>query len=291
MKVAGFTFVRNAIKYDYPIVEAITSILPICDLLVVAVGDSEDETLQLIKNIPTEKIKIIETVWDDSLREGGRVLAMETDKAFHAIPDDYDWAFYIQGDEVVHEDDLPIIQKAMVENLDHQEIDGLLFHYRHFFGSYDYVGSSLRWYPFEIRVIRNRKNIYSYRDAQGFRKDDDKRLQVAKIPAFINHYGWVKDPRTMQAKQESFNKMWHDDAWMEEYVPKVEEFDYFKNIDELKKFTGTHPKVMQPRVDRINWKFNYDLSFNRISLKQRVKQFLTKFGLHFYYTNYIIKRS
>lgn len=31
MKVSGFTFVRNAVKYDYPIVESIQSILPLVD--------------------------------------------------------------------------------------------------------------------------------------------------------------------------------------------------------------------------------------------------------------------
>ena len=81
MKVSGFTFIRNAIKYDYPIVEAIKSILPICDEFIIAIGNSEDETLQLIKNINSPKIKIIETVWDDSLRHGGQVLAIETNKA------------------------------------------------------------------------------------------------------------------------------------------------------------------------------------------------------------------
>ena len=100
MKVSGFTFIRNAIKFDYPIVEAITSILPLCDEFIVAVGRSEDETIQLIKNIPSDKIKIIETVWDDTLREGGRVLADETNKAFKQISKDSDWAFYIQGDEL-----------------------------------------------------------------------------------------------------------------------------------------------------------------------------------------------
>ena len=188
MKVAGFTFVRNAIKYDYPIIEAIQSILPICDLLVVAVGDSEDGTLALIQSIDNPKIKIIETVWDDSLREGGRVLAVETDKAFAAIPDDYDWAFYIQGDEVVHEADLPKIKSAMEEHLNHPNVDGLLFKYRHFFGSYDYIGDSLRWYPHEIRVVRKKKSIYSYRDAQGFRKGEDQKLNVVPIDAYIHHY-------------------------------------------------------------------------------------------------------
>lgn len=291
MKVAGFTFVRNAIKYDYPITEAIQSILPICDLLVVAVGDSEDETLALIQSIDNPKIKIIETVWDDSLREGGRVLAVETDKAFNAIPEDYDWAFYIQGDEVVHEADLPTIKAAMEQYINQSNVDGLLFKYRHFFGSYDYVGNSLRWYPHEIRVIKNKKSIYSFRDAQGFRKDDDKKLNVIPIDAYIHHYGWVKDPRVMQAKQETFNKLWHDDEWMDQNIDKVEEFDYFKNIDSLEKYKGTHPKVMNDRIERLNWKFNYDITFNKTPLKQKVKMALAKIGIKTTYRNYTTVRK
>jgi hypothetical protein len=96
MKVSGFTFIRNALKYDYPIVEAILSILPICDEFIVAVGNSDDDTLALIQMIDSKKIKIIQTVWDDSLRANGEVLAIETNKAFKAISPDSDWAFYIQ---------------------------------------------------------------------------------------------------------------------------------------------------------------------------------------------------
>lgn len=290
MKIAGFTFVRNAIKFDYPIVESISSIIDICDLLVVAVGNSEDDTLALIQSIPSDKIKIIETQWDDSLREGGRVLAEETNKAFQAIPAEYDWAFYIQGDEVVHEKDLPGIRAAMEKNLHRPEIDGLLFKYRHFFGSYDYVGNSLRWYPNEIRVIRNDKSIYSYRDAQGFRKGDNQKLQVVAIPAYIYHYGWVKDPQVMQAKHETFNKWWHDDDWMDKNIPRVVAYDYFKNIDSLARFQGEHPAVMQARIRRINWEFNYDISFNRSSLKNRLKQLLKKVGIDTTYKNYLLKK-
>ena len=133
MKVSGFTFVRNAILYDYPIVEAIQSILPVCDEVVVAVGKSQDGTLDLIRNIPSTKIRVIETVWDDSLRVGGRILAVETDKAFHAIDPDADWAFYIQGDEVVHEKYLETIRKEMEATKDNKDIDGLLFKYHHFY--------------------------------------------------------------------------------------------------------------------------------------------------------------
>jgi hypothetical protein len=290
MKVAGFTFVRNAIKYDYPVLEAIQSIMPVCDKVYVAVGDSEDGTLELIKKLNSDKVEIIETIWNDDLREGGRVLAEETNKAFQAIPDEYDWAFYIQGDEVIHEKDHKNIRQALLKYKDRKDIDGLLFNYRHFFGSYDYVGNSARWYANEIRIIKNDKSITSFRDAQGFRKADNKKLTVADSGAFMNHYGWVKDPRTMQAKQETFNKLWHDDDWMEENIMGVEEFDYFKNIDSLEKYDGTHPNVMIDRIKNKNWEFNYDLSFNKTSFKHKLKRILKKLGWNTSYRNYILKK-
>lgn len=49
MKISGFTIIRNAVLNDYPITEAIRSILPVVDEMIVLVGDSEDETEALIK--------------------------------------------------------------------------------------------------------------------------------------------------------------------------------------------------------------------------------------------------
>lgn len=274
MKVSGFTIVRNAIKFDYPIVEAITSILPICDEIVVAVGKSEDATLELIKSIKSDKIKIIETVWNDALREGGQVLADETNKAFAAISSDSDWAFYIQADEVVHEKKLSVVKTAMQHYKDDKSIEGLLFNYLHFFGSYDYVGDARQWYRNEIRVVRNDKNISSYKDAQGFRKNGEK-LKVKVIDATIHHYGWVKPPDAQQAKQQTFHKLWHTDEWMKKNIPQVAEFDYAV-IDSLDHFTGTHPEVMQERIDRMNWKFSYDPTKKKLSFKLKVLMFIEK---------------
>ncbi len=287
MKVSGFSFIKDAIKYDYPIVEAINSVLPICDEFVIAVGKSSDSTLELIKSIPSEKIRIIETEWDEANREGGRVLAIETNKAFAEVAADSDWAFYVQGDEAIHEQYLDEVHNAMLKYKDDGRVDGLLFNYLHFYGSYDYVGSSSKWYNREIRVIRNDKSIYSYRDAQGFRKGENKKLNVKPINAYMYHYGWVKDPRVMQQKQENFNKYWHDDQWMDENIAKVEEFDY-ANIDQLQHFTGTHPKVMQKRIATKNWKFDFDLSMNKTSRKEKIKRFLSKLGIETGYRNYKI---
>ena len=291
MKVCGFTFIRNAIKYDYPIVEAINSILPLCDEFVVAVGNSEDETLTLIQNIASDKIKIIETKWDDTQREGGKVLAIETDKAFKAISKEADWCFYIQGDEVVHEKYLAVIKQEMEKNKHQDHVDGLLFKYLHFYGSYDYVGDSSKWYSHEIRIIKNNPKIYSFKDAQGFRKNENEKLNVVEIDAFVYHYGWVKDPKSMQQKQLNFNKYWHDDQWIEQKVEPVAEYEYEKHVSFLKKFKDSHPKVMQERIKRINWKFDHDISISRRSLKEIFKKLLLKFGFNVYYTNYIRIRS
>lgn len=287
MKVTGFTFIRNAIKYDYPVVEAIRSILPVCDDFVIAVGKSEDGTLEMIKSIDPQKIRVVETEWDDSLRTGGRVLAEETNKAFRALDESADWCFYIQGDEIVHEQYLDTIKQGMLRWKDDKKVDGLLFKYLHFYGSYDYIGTSSRWYPHEIRIVRNDKSIYSYRDAQGFRKGDDEKLNVKLLDAYVYHYGWVKDPRAMQRKQEIFHKLWHDDEWVEKNVAKAEAFDYAAHIDAVEKFTGTHPAVMQERIRNSNWKFDYDISFNRTSLKERFKAFAEKrLGIKMSYRNY-----
>lgn len=291
MKVTGFTFIRNAIKLDYPIVEAIKSILPVCDDFIVAVGNSEDATLELIQSIDPQKIKIIETIWDDALRENGAVLAIETNKAFQAIKSESDWAFYIQGDEVIHEQYHEIIRNAMIHYQNRADIDGLLFNYLHFYGSYDYVGASTKWYGEEIRIIKNNKQIYSFKDAQGFRKGINEKMNVAKIPAFVYHYGWVKEPKAMQHKQESFHRLWHDDHWMEQNIIKSDHFEYEAHVSQLKLFHGSHPKVMENRIIHKNWKFDYDISRNKRSLKDHLKDFLLKFGINASYQNYRLIES
>ncbi|MBN1107915.1 MAG: hypothetical protein JXR66_09985 [Bacteroidales bacterium] len=289
MKVSGFTFIRNAVKFDYPVAEAIMSILPLCDDFYVAAGNSEDNTEELVKSIDREKIKIIRTTWDDSpeMKKGGKVFASETDKAFRAIPGDSDWAFYIQGDEVVHEKYLDTIRAAMEKWKDDRQVDGLLFNYLHFYGSYDYVGVSQRWYRREIRIIRNDKSIYSYRDAQGFRKGENKKLNVKPVDAYFYHYGWVKKPEMMMNKIRNTSTFYEDIPWIQK-MTRGSVYDYSR-IDALKIFEGTHPAVMAGHIKRKNWQFEHDISFNRFSLKYRAKLFLKKYlGINTFYENFSI---
>lgn len=274
MKVTGFSFIKNAVKYQYPVVEALQSILPLCDEIIVAVGNSEDATRDVVSSISPQKIKIIDTVWDDSLRRHGEVLAVETNKAFKAIENDADWCFYIQGDEVVHEDGYEEIIKAMHQWKNNKEVDGLLFQYRHFYGSFNNIGVSSQWYKKEIRIVRNNKSIYSYRDAQGFRKGNNEKLRVKPLNAYVHHYGWVRKPDIMFSKQHNLGTFYHGDEVVSQ-INHAGEFDYSK-IDALEKFMGVHPAVMKNRIEKVNWKFEHDLSKNQLKPKDRFKNIVEK---------------
>jgi len=269
LKVVGFTFIRNAIKYDYPVKEAIRSILPVCDEVIVNVGNSDDATENLIHDIDPEKIKVFHSTWDESLIAGGRVLAAETDKAYARIPKDADWCFYIQADEVIHEKYYDAIISAMEKYKDDKKIEGLLFRYLHFYGSYDYVGDTRKWYSHEIRIIRKDESIHSYRDAQGFRKNGGK-LNVAEIDAYVYHYGWVRHPQYQMKKVLGFEKLYHSGN-MANRISKEEtdHFDY-SDIDSLTRFTSSHPEVMKQRISEKNWAFEHDISRKNFTLKGRI---------------------
>ncbi len=168
-----------------------------------------------------------------------------------------------------------------------KSVDGLLFKYLHFYGSYDYVGSSAQWYPNEIRVIKNNKKIYSYRDAQGFRKNENEKLRVKPIEAYMYHYGWVKPPEVQKEKIGNSLKLWNSDSKIGEHKIRVDNFDY-SNIDALEHFEGDHPKVMQDLIFQKNWTFDYDISKNKLSLKNKFKNFVKKYlGIEIGYKNYI----
>lgn len=288
MFVSGFTIIRNAIQYDYPVLESIQSILPICDEVIVLVGESSDETLSLIQSIQSDKIKIHHSVWDDSLREGGRVLAVETDKAMDLINPKADWCFYIQADEVFPEKDINALQLSMKLNLNNAKVEGLLFEYVHFFGSYSFIASSRDFYRNEIRVIRRNSTIRSYKDAQGFRIAGRK-LKVKKSGASIYHYGWVRHPEMMSHKIKNFHQLWHSDEWIASQKQLNEAFDY-NGIDAIDTFKGNHPQVMLKRISEKNWDFQPALNKKNIPFRKKALYLIEKlFGIRLgEYKNYQI---
>jgi hypothetical protein len=152
---------------------------------------------------------------------------------------------------------------------DDPKTEGLVVGYQHFYGAYNLVGASRKWYRREVRIIRRRPEIRSFRDAQGFRKNGNQKIRARLTPAYYYHYGWVKNPYFQQQKSLDFSKYWHSDDWIEQNIVKADAFDY-KAFEFLMPFTGTHPAVMAERIARCNWRFDYDPDKATISLKDRL---------------------
>lgn len=259
MKISGFTFLRNAHTLYYPIRESILSILDLVDEFVIALGrgDAGDSSRDIIESINSPKIKIVDSEWDLETYKNGSIYAQQTD--FAKAHCSGDWLFYLQGDELIHENDIEPIRTACAKYLDNGEIEGFLFNYKHFWGDYKHYFADHCWYRNEIRIIRKDKDIHSWKDAQSFRfipdfKETDyhrtvntRKLNVIKLNATVFHYGWVRPPKLMKVKSnqaEAYYNMNRNDAF--------EGFDYGR-IDRATVFKGSHPVVMKNKIKELNW--------------------------------------
>lgn len=257
--------VRNGIKLYYPVIEMIKSILPIVDEFVIAVGkgDEDDITRNLIAEINDPKIKIIDTQWDIVKYRRGMEHAHQTDIAKEQCTGD--WLFYLQSDEIIHENDLPKIVNACKKHLDDKEVEGLLFKYRHFWGDYNHYHKSHGWYPHEIRIVRNRPNIHSWESAQSFRRipvfdginyriqEGTHKLNVALIDAYIYHYGWVRPPQLMMNKKKAFDTNHIGKRRMEKKYDNLPEYFDFGPMDKIAIFDSSHPDVMKYKIVEFDW--------------------------------------
>ena len=238
MKVSCFTFIRNGTMLGYPFVESILSALPLCDEFIVAVGDSEDNTLSRIRSIGSDKIRIISTQWNEKMQDRGFVYAQQKMIAQYNCTGD--WAFYLEGDEILHEGDLLKIRVSMEKHLENQKVEALAFNYHHFFGSPDYVAISPAWYRQECRIIRNTIRSWAPDGLYSVVMDKNKTGRYPRavlIDASIYHYGHVRSIQAMRTKNQQVGKYWkHDHSLFNEYQidPKA-----------LKRFSGSHPKVIK----------------------------------------------
>jgi len=239
MKISGFTIVSNAVKFNYPVLESIRSILPICDEFIVNVGDCQDGTLDLIRSIGSPKIRIIQNQWDMS--QGFQVLSQQTNLALRECTGD--WAFYLQSDEVIHEADLYKLKFWMRYYLNRKEVDALRFWWFHFYGSFWRYRVDLGWYQKQDRIIRNNGQVESHGDAYGFRRIDGKPLRTRLTFCCLYHYGWVNSNEMMQKR--------YDNATAIGYMDKKSSISTIGDYGDLNRFPaylGTHPDVMKETV-------------------------------------------
>jgi len=275
--ISGFTYIRNGFTFGYPFLESMQCILPLVDELVIAVGNSTDGTREAVAALHPTKIKIIDTVWDDNLREGGKIFAQQANIALDNCKGK--WAFHIQADELIHEQDFEKVKQAISAADKDENIEGIVFDFLNFYGGYHHIGATRKWHRKEVRIIRNLPQIRSYRDSQGFRmynsveewkngaKGRSLKVLYAPIPYF--HYSYARKPQLMQKKNNYFNSFWHDDKWLNENNSKKQEYDY-SIVDAVKPFVGTHPKLMQKLVAAQDWEFVYNPKKAKFSLKDKL---------------------
>jgi hypothetical protein len=269
MKISGFTFIKNGEILGYPFIQSINSVLPIVDEFIVNIGESEDNTLELIKSINSPKIKIIQSVWNEKMQNKGFVYAQQ--KMIAQFQCSSDWAFYVEADEVYHENDLQTLKQSMLDNLSDDKVEGLAVNFHHFYGNANSVLNSPAWYKSELRIIKN--SVRSYAPDGLFWIVLDKSNRSGRYPnakntgVYCHHYGWVRSEAEMNLKSEKVQKYWGK---------KYENIDY-SQIDGtiIDKFSGTHPKIMQDYIGDVNDVYKADVNY-KLTKREKKHRVLKK---------------
>jgi hypothetical protein len=242
MKISAFSFLRNAQKLGFPFVASIRSLLPIVDEYVIALGPCEDDTERMIREIGDPRIRVIPTTWNERIRwdYGPKGFVYAQQKSIALFNCTGDWAFYLEGDEVVHEDDLPRIRASMEKYLKDERVEAMFFDYLHFYGNKNTIAWSPAWYRVAPRILRNTIPAWAPEGLFFTVLDTCKKTRyprAAHAGATIYHYGWVRDEAEMNAKLSAVERNWSDQKKTVSY----------REIDPqaLRLFAGTHPQAVQ----------------------------------------------
>jgi hypothetical protein len=276
--ISGFTFIRNGVELGFPFEASIRSLLPLVDEFVVGVGKSNDDTLARIHAIGSPKIRVIETIWNERMADRGFVYAQQKMIAQYACTGD--WAFYLEGDELVHQAELANIRASVDQHHANPSVEALVFDYFHFYGTPEFVANSPAWYRRECRLIRNTIRSYAPDGQYWLITSDHKKgrnPQAALANAHIYHYGWVRSNEAMQKKMEQVSKFWSHGA------PTIRYSQFDAQV--LQPFTGTHPELIKPWLESSAEKsFTIDPDY-QLSKREKRHRWLMKlekaFGLDF----------
>ena len=261
MKVSAFTFIKNGQILGYPFLQSIQSILPIVDEFVINVGASEDETLDMIRSIQDKKIRIIQSKWNDGMHNRGYVYGQQ--KMIAQFNCTGDWAFYIEGDEVYHEEDLEKIHKSMKLHLNNSKVEALVFDFKHFYGNANTILDSPGWYRKEARIIKNSVRSYAPDGLFWLVLESNKkgRYPWAKhTGASCYHYGWVRSEDQMNLKSTKVQKYWGGDPVKIDYTQMDQSI--------IRPFQGTHPKIVENWLPKDIGIFEVDSSY-KLTQKQK----------------------
>ena len=268
MKVSAFTFIKNGQILGYPFLQSIKSVLPIVEEFVINVGESEDDTLALIKSIPSSKIRIIQSKWNDSMQNRGYVYGQQKMIAQYNCTGD--WAFYIEGDEVYHENELEKIRESMKVYLNDLNVEELVFDFYHFYGNSNSYLDSPGWYRSEARIIKNSVRSYAPDGLFWLVLEGNKKGRYPRAKhtgAHCYHYGWLRTEEQMNLKSKKVKKYWGESHEKIDYT----QMDYTI----IQEFGGSHPKIILEWLPKDSGLYQVDRGY-KPNNKQKKHQSLIK---------------
>jgi glycosyltransferase involved in cell wall biosynthesis len=286
MKISGFSFVRDGVRFGYPFEESIRSALPLCDEFIVAVGEGQDGTLERLRAMDEPKLRILPTRWNENIRRHGYVYAQQ--KMIAQFNCTGDWALYLESDELLHEDELDRLRHIMEKALHDPRVEALAFNYHHFWGEPGLVRNTPGLYRKATRAIRNDLRSIApdglywavIRDRNLIGRRNKRRTRYPRAldtGVHIYHYGNTRAEHYLKPRARTVNQYWSRKIW----------FDQYGNISPatVEPFAGTHPRAIREWLVEHG---NQELKFNpdhRLSRRQRKHLILAalerKFGWDF----------
>ena len=260
MKVSAFTFIKNGQILGYPFIQSIKSVLPIVDEFVVNVGCSEDNTLEMIKAIDSSKIRILNSNWNENIHQSGYVYGQQ--KMIAQFNCTGDWAFYIEGDEIYHEEDLEKIKKCMETHNDDSRVEALVFDFKHFYGNANSTLNSPGWYRTEARIIKNSIRSYAPDGLFWLVLGSNKKGRYPRAKhttATCYHYGWVRNEEQMTLKSKQVNKYWGSEPIQIDYSQMDQSI--------IEPFNGSHPQIIKDWLPKGNGLYQTDSNY-KLTKKQ-----------------------
>ena len=258
MLISGLSFIRNGVSLGYPFVEAIRSILPLVDEMVVVVGRSDDGTREAVEGIGDAKIRIIDSEWHPRITPKASVLAQQTNLGLMHCRGD--WVVYVQGNELFHERDLPRMRELMTEHLENPQVEGLLIERLVFYGDYHHF---VRAYPdrfkYVVRAFKPWNGVYAITSAMTFSVfpsygERGRSLRCVDSGIDMFRYGKVLTPEAMQYKlRHAPHKLKSGGADF-----SVESYLNWLPRECVRPYRGDHPAVMAERVARHPFKVDLD---------------------------------
>jgi glycosyltransferase involved in cell wall biosynthesis len=282
--VSGLTIIRNGVKLNYPFMEVIRSALPICDEYIVVAGDSDDETLVQLATLNDERVKIIHTKWSPLVTPQKCLLAQQTNIGLAYCTGR--WCLFQQGNEVLHEKDLPNLRKLMETHADNQEVEAMLVERLTFWSDFNhFVAAYPRRHKYTARIIRPNIGTYSIRDGMSFAIFDNfsthgRYPRSIDTGADLYRYDYV---HSVEQQERKFSEAVHRSGT----GIKANDDYFYQNYPRqfIALFTGTHPAVMKARQNAHSDQNRLDLELSRTRLTLRERKRLleshiyNRFGL------------